>query len=313
MGAVNAYVLPGTRPALVDTGAATPSALAALHVGLEEIGLGIADLAVVAVTHGHLDHLGLAAQVQAASGARVVGHPRAVAALADFPAHWRARLDLLDRAAQAADAPPEVRSAALAAERGLESLGESVPENHLSGLPDGARLPLGDSEWTAVHTPGHSGDHIALLHGPSGSAFTGDLLLRHLQTVPYLEPARRGTRPNVMAELIASWRRLGRLPLGIAWPGHGGPIRAHRILVARRLVAARSRLQVARAELAGGAETVWDLAAALGLSSEPSELPAVLGETVALISWLVDRGLASREESGGVIRYRLTERRRAAG
>lgn len=307
IGDVNSYVLPGSRIAIVDTGPATPDAFGALQRGLRDHGIAVTDIEVVAVTHGHLDHLGLAGRVHEVSGARVVGHPRVLSALADFPRHWQARVDLLERAAEAAGAPSETSAAAVDIERGREGLGGSVRSEALASLDDGAQVQLGDSHWTAVHTPGHSGDHISLLHGASGGAFTGDLILRHLGTVPYLEARRRGSLPNPMAEMIASWRRLGRLPLSIAWPGHGHAIRAHRILVARRLVAARGRLQEARAAISDGAATIWDVAGALDMSPEPDRLAAVLGETVALVSWLVDRGLVTRDATAGVIRYAVAK------
>jgi glyoxylase-like metal-dependent hydrolase (beta-lactamase superfamily II) len=308
IGDVNAYLLPGESLALVDTGPNTPAALDALRSGLRDLGAAIEDVSLVAVTHSHLDHLGLARSVQEASGARIAGHPKAVAALADFSRHWRDRVMLLERAARAAAAPPATSDAALDIEISRGALAGSVDPSALTELRDGTVVALGDSNWTAVHTPGHTGDHIALLHGPSGGAFTGDLILRHLGTVPYLEARKPGSRPNPMGELIASWRRLGRLPLTIAWPGHGGPIRAHRILIARRLVAARSRLQASRSALLGGAETIWEVATALRLSHDPEDLPAVLGESAALLNWLVDRGVATRSVAHGVIRFEAAVR-----
>jgi hypothetical protein len=93
--------------------------------------------------------------------------------------------------------------------------------------------------------------------------------------------------------------------LAIAWPGHGRAIRAHRLLVAHRLVRARRRLADARSSLRTGPRTAWELAMALGMSEASEDLAATLGETAGILRWLVHRGLAERSERGGVAWFRL--------
>ena len=45
-------------------------------------------------------------------------------------------------------------------------------------LTDGEAVPAGDTVVRAIHTPGHSPDHLAFRHEPSATIFTGDLVVQ---------------------------------------------------------------------------------------------------------------------------------------
>src|SRR3954469_20238316 len=82
VGAVNAWLLRGTPLTLVDTGPRDDAALSALEAGLREQGVGIEDLELVLLTHHHVDHIGLAAEIRRRSGAAIAALDR----LADYAA-----------------------------------------------------------------------------------------------------------------------------------------------------------------------------------------------------------------------------------
>jgi glyoxylase-like metal-dependent hydrolase (beta-lactamase superfamily II) len=68
----NCYLLLGERPVLVDTGA--PGDLGRILAALKARGLEPAQLALVLLTHGHSDHAGSAAELQARGARRVAIH-----------------------------------------------------------------------------------------------------------------------------------------------------------------------------------------------------------------------------------------------
>lgn len=70
--AVNAYLLLGRRPILVDAG--TPGSGATIHAHIARHGVDPADLALIIITHGHIDHFGSAAELHGLTGAPVAGH-----------------------------------------------------------------------------------------------------------------------------------------------------------------------------------------------------------------------------------------------
>jgi hydroxyacylglutathione hydrolase len=68
----NCYLLLGTRPVLVDTGA--PGDLKRILSGLKACDVTPKDLALILLTHGHSNHAGCAAELRRRSGANVALH-----------------------------------------------------------------------------------------------------------------------------------------------------------------------------------------------------------------------------------------------
>ena len=83
----------------------------------------------------------------------------------------------------------------------------------------GREVTLGDGEafgpLTAVPTPGHSPDHLALVAGPV--CFTGDAVLGTGSV--FVSPG-----PGSLAGYLDALRRLRELPLELLCPGHGPPV-----------------------------------------------------------------------------------------
>jgi hypothetical protein len=105
-----------------------------------------------------------------------------------------------------------------------------------------------------------------------------------------------------LADLVASLRRIGRLGLTIAWPGHGSPVRAHRILIARRLAETRALVVASRSALRREELTPYELAEKLALDVSAEALPTALGMVYAAGGWLGDRGIAATRTVDGVVR-----------
>jgi glyoxylase-like metal-dependent hydrolase (beta-lactamase superfamily II) len=76
VGPVNAYLLPGPPVTLVDCGPKSDQTLAALRDGLARADSDLAKIERLIITHGHVDHFGLAATVVAAGGAEVYARSR---------------------------------------------------------------------------------------------------------------------------------------------------------------------------------------------------------------------------------------------
>jgi hydroxyacylglutathione hydrolase len=72
-GMLNAFLLKADKGAiLIDTG--LPNALGKIKTSLAGLGMGLKDLRLIIVTHGHIDHAGSAKAVADASGAPVLVH-----------------------------------------------------------------------------------------------------------------------------------------------------------------------------------------------------------------------------------------------
>jgi glyoxylase-like metal-dependent hydrolase (beta-lactamase superfamily II) len=116
----------------------------------------------------------------------------------------------------------------------------------------GEVLQLGGCECEVIPTPGHTADGICLYHPPTGTVFTGDVVLPHAMAAP--DPVSGGQ----IHEYLAGLKSLLKRPIKHVLPGHGPPVfeEGRRVVldtyegVVRHIV---------------GAKTPWDRAALMFL------------------------------------------------
>jgi len=84
-------------------------------------------------------------------------------------------------------------------------------------LKDGDIVRVGTLNITALHTPGHTNDHLAFLLAEDGAVFTGDLILgQGSSMVTYPE--------GDVAAYLRSLGKLAALRPRILFPGHWDPV-----------------------------------------------------------------------------------------
>jgi glyoxylase-like metal-dependent hydrolase (beta-lactamase superfamily II) len=84
-------------------------------------------------------------------------------------------------------------------------------------LHDGDIVRVGNLNITALHTPGHSADHLCFFLAADGAVFTGDLILgQGSSMVTYPE--------GDVAAYLRSLERLALLQPRILFPGHWDPV-----------------------------------------------------------------------------------------
>ena len=149
------YLLDAERPALIDSGIGTDRER--VLAALAELGIDRGELAVIALTHVHLDHAGGAGFLAAACpNATVYVHRIGAPHLVD-PARLvqGTKRAVGDQWRHYVDPRP-------------------VPADRIRELEDGDRLDLGDRRLEVHHTPGHA-RHQVVFHNPDdGVVFTGD-------------------------------------------------------------------------------------------------------------------------------------------
>lgn len=75
----------------------------------------------------------------------------------------------------------------------------------------------GNTSLEALHTPGHSGDHLSYLWSPARALFTGDLVLGAGSSIVAHPDGSVG-------DYLASLDRLIELAPSVLFPGHGPPV-----------------------------------------------------------------------------------------
>ncbi|MFD9425299.1 MULTISPECIES: MBL fold metallo-hydrolase [unclassified Streptomyces] len=222
----------GRGPVLVDTGWDDPEAWDTLVGGLTALGVAVADLHGVVITHHHPDHHGLSGQVREASGAWIAMHAADTEIVrrtrATEPAAW---LAYLTEKLAAVGAPEEHLAPLRAARdrgrmRTLPGLGAALPDREI--VP-GELLDLAGRRvraiWTPGHTPGHvclhlEEDHPAGLPG-RGRLFSGDHLLPGISPhIGLYEDPDDTTVTDPLGDYLDSLERIGRLGVAEVLPAH---------------------------------------------------------------------------------------------
>lgn len=157
-GITGAYLVSGTRPALVETGAQT--SVPVVFDALEAMSLGPEDLAWIVVTHVHLDHCGGVGDLALAfPRATVVVHQRGAPHLAE-----PARLVAASAAVYAEHAP-------------LYGGLTPVAEDRIMAVEDGATIGLGGArQLVMIEAPGHARHQMAILDEATGTVMAADAL-----------------------------------------------------------------------------------------------------------------------------------------
>lgn len=175
----NTYLVGRGEVAVVDPGPDDPAHLAAIRAAL-----GGERVALVLVTHAHLDHSALAPRLSAETGAPVL-------AFGDARAGRGATAEALD----------------LGGGEGVDA--GFVPDRRLA---DGERVEVGGETVTALHTPGHFGNHLSF--ALRDVVLSGDLALGWASTL--ISPP-----DGDVSAFLASCERLRALAPRRLLPGHG--------------------------------------------------------------------------------------------
>ncbi|ELY89140.1 beta-lactamase [Natrialba hulunbeirensis JCM 10989] len=233
-GRNNAYVLADPDSdalALVDTGIATPDIRADFADGLAERGYDFSDVDDIVLTHFHVDHAGLAGEIQAESGATVYVH-EADAPMVEQESDALTDLDERRRAYLDEWGVPEDSQAELLSFLDASSEIEGEPAD-VTTIEDGDVLEVGGRTLEVVHTPGHAAGLCCyeIRDGPEtahadavddgAEAFVGDAIL------PVYTPNVGGADVRVerpLQQYLTALRRLADRDYDRVWPGHRDPI-----------------------------------------------------------------------------------------
>ena len=202
LGHVNAFIIRGNRPVLVDTG--LPGSSAKILAALIEEGYNPRDLGLIIITHMHTDHFGSAAAIAAETGAPVLVHA--------------AEAGLLAAGTGRSPVPVTLTGRILAL-----MIGKETPKPEL-GIVPGVRVSgpyrLDDFgiDGEVIPVPGHTPGSLAVRLA-TGEFIAGDLVMGIFMT-------RYPAFPIFAEDVVAvkeSVRKMIALQPAVIYAGHGGP------------------------------------------------------------------------------------------
>lgn len=243
------FIVGRGRVAVIDPGPQVPEHVEAIAAVLRG-----EQVSHILVTHTHLDHSPAARALAERTGAPVFA----------FGPHGSGRT-----------AGPDDQEVEAGADRAFE------PDQKLA---HGARLE--GPGWTleALHTPGHTSNHMCFALLEENTLFSGDHIMGWSTTV--ISPP-----DGDMALYLESLEAVRARRFDLIRPTHGPAIEAVEAYLGALIDHRFDRQREILAALEKGIRTVDDIAAAVyaGLASEL--FPAAAGTVLAHLIWLVDKGL----------------------
>ena len=242
----------GGRVVVIDPGPDLPAHRAAILAALEPG----ARVGAILVTHAHLDHSALVPSLAQATGAPVLA----------FGPEGTGQSPLMARLAA----------------QGLGGGGEGLdlsfrPDERLA---DGQTLRLGGLEIEALHTPGHSANHLAF--ACEGLLFSGDHAMGWASSL--VSPP-----DGDMGAYMASLRRLMERDWRRMLPGHGPEVEEPLTRLADLYRHRQTREAEVLAALAQGPADAPRLARAIYRETPPALIPAAERNVLAHLLDLSDR------------------------
>jgi glyoxylase-like metal-dependent hydrolase (beta-lactamase superfamily II) len=289
VGPTNVYVFRGDRLGLLDTGPGLRRSWEELVDGLRLLGARPEDVEVVLVSHGHVDHHGLAARFP---NAEVLVGRQDLEGIVDVMGHLREHVRVLQGIFPAWGVPP------VAAEQigefllDLGGIAESVP--HARAVVGGTLLEGWGRPFEVLEMPGHSEGLICLYRAADGVLLSSDHLLLEITPNPGFYTSG-GVPRTGLTDYTESLRKVLTLDVVEVFPGHGQSFGDPTERIHQLLAHHEDRLEVVRG-LLGADSTVWQVSHRLFGDRDAGNSFLALRESFGHLDVLCGRGLAVVED-----------------
>jgi glyoxylase-like metal-dependent hydrolase (beta-lactamase superfamily II) len=214
---LNCYLIEGKDGWLMlDTGWHTPDTFNTLETGLRDLGLDVADIATIVVTHIHPDHFGLAGKIKHLSPrTQLLMHRWESDLIESRYINFANLRDKIGAMLQRHGVPllnmSALQSASMPA---LQFVTVTFPDDVLYG---GEIMNTGVYNLEVIWTPGHSPGHICLYEPQNKLLFSGDHILPSITpNVSY--HVQSGDNP--LGDYLYSLQKLRNLPVDKVLPAH---------------------------------------------------------------------------------------------
>lgn len=261
--AVNLVLLLGDPPALIDTGLIFPGNMERLQESLASVDLKIEDIGEIYLTHPHLDHFGLTAQIAKRSGASVYVWEHCAHRFEDYLDLWEQERPVFIELLSNSGCDGTAISKMAKEKTQYHSVAEPFEITDTFSV-DRPRMIAGKHLCTPMHVPGHSPWCVAFWLEESQSMVLGDLVLERITPNPLWYPPN-ATPPTWQGILAyqSSLQRVLDLPVKAAIPGHGRGVLEPASILERALRHQLLRGQRLEILLEGGPKHAFELAGEL--------------------------------------------------
>lgn len=177
----------------------------------------------------------------------------------------------------------------------IELMEERTPGLQPIPLEDGAKLRVGDIEFEAILTPGHSPGHLAFWWAERGILFGGDNVLMPNST--WVGPPRGN-----LARYLETLERTKALGPRVIFPGHGPPVTDPAARIDALLRHRERREMEVLAALSEGMATPGEMAQRIYRGMEERVIQIGTTMVMAHLEKLVEEGRVEEEDGKYILR-----------
>ncbi len=305
--ALNAYLIKGEeRYLLIDTGQNREECKREMLTSLKKLGVDLARTDFF-ITHLHVDHLGLVAELRSDTSRIYFSQKEASIVNADNDAwqkRWQGRY-----AFYIASGFPEAELEAAIKNHPFHQYGLKQ-RVEFTVLREGDVLEIGEYSFRCLETPGHSPGHMCL-YEPNHKVFvSGDHILFDITPNITYWPEMA----NSLNEYLASLDKVYNLEADIVLPGHRKAGHSLKKRIKELQAHHQARLNEVLAALEKGRKTAfqvapfitWNLNCRSWADFPPAQKWFAVGETIAHLEYLENKGAVKSARENNQILYSLT-------
>jgi glyoxylase-like metal-dependent hydrolase (beta-lactamase superfamily II) len=220
----NVYAIGNGPVTLIDTGPKVPGILSFLRKELQKNGIKLSDIERIIITHGHIDHFGLAVSIQ-----KAVGYP------VECFIHTEDSYKLSKKHIEEEMWNPETENFMARAglpQKEIEAVRKRFaffrticdPLEKVSNIGDGDSFLVNGNHFEIIHTPGHTAGSCCIYESNSKVLFSGDNIIKHITPNPLVELKRSLLKDPTYQSLkayLSSLEKLSQLDVRFVFTGHG--------------------------------------------------------------------------------------------
>jgi glyoxylase-like metal-dependent hydrolase (beta-lactamase superfamily II) len=154
-------------------------------------------------------------------------------------------------------------------------------------LRTGQRVRAGALDLTAIHTPGHTSDHVVFFEPASGALFSGDAVVGRGTT--FIDPP-----DGDLVQYLRSLKRMEELRPRTIYPGHGPVVLRAQEKILEYLAHREEREKEVLVALAEGPRTIAEMVEVIYADQPKDVHPLAARSVLAHLLKLADEGRADR-------------------
>lgn len=304
-GPANVYVIEEADGgvALFDSGLGSPEGERAVREGFKALGYQFGDVRRIYLSHGHIDHYGLARTISEESGAPVYIHEADRLKVEEPGQEWRASrrayAEYMRLLGASADEVARI-------EKGHEwVLTHARPIEHTRPVREGDVLKFRHFSATVQHCPGHTPGLTCLYVESHKLLFSDDHLLERVSPNPLIDIGPEGpdNKFRALSSYLRTLERTKATPIDLVLPGHNEPFRDPNPMIDSLIRFYGIRQKKILDRLEAGPASAMEVVAHVFPRMGSRDLNLTMSEIVGHLEVMEDRGVLRRLPPAPFLRW----------